>query len=214
MDNRFYGTGINQLLLRGKSIKRILVIVIAALTAVSMLGCSGGGEKPPGGTEKSAAPAEASKPVAAEESKAPGAGAAIEPEQLISKEEAAALAGGVKDGKKTEQPAVGQKIMFYETQDGIGFLQISLNQLAFMSVKGNTPESIYTATKDAIADPAEKDTAQGIGDEYFFGTPGLHILYKGYYITVAAGNPDDAQVREILKQAAAKTIANLDALLG
>lgn len=121
--------------------------------------------------------------------------------------------GAVNDGEKTEQPVVGQKIMFYEEPDSEVYLQISLTQLAFMSVEGNTPESIYMTTKDAIADPADAETAEGIGGEYFFGTPGLHILYKGYYVCLAAGSSDDAAVRNILKQAGALAVSNLNSIL-
>lgn len=194
--------------------RKVLFVIIAVLLAAALPACSGNGAvMPDDKAAKSEPAAKTSKPVTVEESKVPEAGTLIEPEQLISKDEAAAIVGDVKEGKKTEQPAVGQKIMFYETADGEGFLQISLNQLAFMSVEGNTPESIYMPIKDAVASE-DAETAQGVGDEYFFGTPGLHILYKGYYICLGAGNSDDPAVREILKQAGAKAISNLDALLG
>ncbi len=81
-----------------------------------------------------------------------------------------------------------------------------------MGASGSTPESIYMATKDAVAsDNAEG--AEGVGDEYFFGTPGLHILYKGYYIVIGAGNSNDPGVRSILKQAGALAVSNIDKIL-
>lgn len=194
--------------------KAFVLIVVILFVMTALAACSGGTEEPqsPEGA-KSEAPAGVSEQLAVEKSEAPGTAAVIEPEQLISKEEAALLVGAVKDGEKSEQPAVGQKIVYYDTQDEEDFLQISLTQQAFMSAKGSTPESIYIDTKDAVSSE-NPETAEGVGSEYFFGTPGLHILYKGYYIRVAAGNSDDPEVREILKQAGAKAVANLDALLG
>lgn len=179
--------------------------------------CSGGAAKPDAGAgaqQPSAAGDVSSAPSVPADVSAEGQTAAtvIEPEQLISKEEAASLAGDVKDGEKTEQPAVGQKICFYETTDGSGYVQISLTQQAFMATDNNTPESLYTAIKDAMTGE-QQETVDGVGDEYFFGTPGLHILYKDYYINVAAGNSDSAKVRDILKQAGALAVKNLDAIL-
>jgi hypothetical protein len=81
-----------------------------------------------------------------------------------------------------------------------------------MSVEGSTPESLYMAMKDAVAS-ANAETVDGVGDEYFFGTPGLHILYKGYYIVIGAGNSDDPGVRSILKQAGALAVGSLDTIL-
>ncbi len=174
------------------------IILIASLFAA----CAPAAQQP-----ASSMPAQAS-----EKGEAVSAAAMIEPEQLISKEEAAQLVGDVKDGDKKEQPIVGQKIIFYETADGEGFLQISFTQQAFMGTSGNTPASIYATTKDAVASEFA-ETAEGIGNEYFFGTPGLHILYKGYYIMIAAGNSEDPGVRTILKQAGAIAVENLDKVL-
>lgn len=190
--------------------KRITAILIALIFAASLAACSGGAAQPSG-----SAPAQEQQGASGQASEAPAEGqsAVIEPEQLISKEEAASIAGDVKDGEKNEQPAVGQKICFYDAADGSGYLQISLTQTAFMANDFNTPESIYMTTKDAVADE-EQVTADGIGDEYFFGTPGLHILYKDYYICLAADSSDSAKVQEMLKQAGALAVKNLDAILG
>lgn len=183
----------------------IAVIMIAALLAA----CAPGAQQP------GASGANASQPevsVGGNTDNGAVSAAVIEPEQLISKDEAAQFAGAVNDGEKTEQPAVGQKIMFYETADGEGFLQISLTQQAFMKTEGNTPEAIYMGIKGAAAS-GNAESAEGVGDEYFFGTPGLYILYKGYYILIAAGNSEDPGVRSILKQAGALAVSNLDKIL-
>lgn len=195
--------------------KRLYVLATALLMALTLAACSGGAAQPgtsAAGTQQAGQPSAAGEVSKAPASEAPESADIIEPEQLISKEEAASIAGGVNDGEKSEQPAVGQKICVYDTTDGSGFLQISLTQLSFMNNDANSPESLYKALKDAVADK-DQQTVDGVGDEYFFGTPGLHILYKGYYINIAAGNSDSAKVQDVLKQAGALAVKNLDALL-
>jgi hypothetical protein len=140
----------------------------------------------------------------------------IEPEQLISRQEAEDLLGeAVKDGEKREQQEVGQKICFYDMpyRDSAYFIQISITQTAFMPETGQTVEGIYTALKEALIETAEQKKIDGVGDEYFFGTPGLHILKEGYYICVAAGNMNDDRVIDILGQAGALAVKNLEYIL-
>ncbi len=143
--------------------------------------------------------------------------AVIEPEQLISAYDAAQLLGEpVKVGEKTDNAAVGQKIVYYEAQDADSFqsLQISVTQKAFMNNDNSTPLSIYNTTKDAVDETADDRTVNGVGGAYFFGTPGLHILYGDYYLCIAAGNSSDEGVQEILAQSGALACQNLDAILG
>lgn len=143
-------------------------------------------------------------------------GAAIEPEQLICAQEAAQILDeAVNPGENTDNATVGQKICLYEAQDknSSRSLQISLTQQAFMKNGNDTPESIYRTTKDAVDETADDLAVDGIGSEYFFGTPGLHILYRGYYIMIAAGNTSDADVQETLKRAGALACESLDAIL-
>jgi hypothetical protein len=192
------------------NMKKLFTIVIALVTAVMLAACSGGAPQDNAAAQQPDAQKPSAEASDAQEA-TPEAGI-IEPQQLVSKEEAAGIVGDVKDGENKEQPAVGQKICFYDKADGSGFLQISLTQQAFMDNTGNTPESLYTALKDAVADK-DQETADGLGGEYFFGTPGLHILYKGYYINIAAGNSDSSGVRDVLKQAGATAVKNLDAIL-
>ncbi|MEA4971421.1 MAG: hypothetical protein VB051_13020 [Candidatus Pelethousia sp.] len=140
----------------------------------------------------------------------------IEPEELISKEEAEQLLGeAVKDGEKNEQAVVGQKICFYNAhnEDSLSYLQISITQTSFMKSDGQTPESIYTSTKEALIETGEQRQIDGVGDEYFFGTPGLHILKDGYYLCIAAGNSDAEKLHQVLEQAGALAVGNLERIL-
>ncbi len=139
----------------------------------------------------------------------------IEPQQLISKAEAQTLTGlKLKDGEKTEQAVVGQKIIFYDsdsTSTGVSFLQVSLTQQAFMpSGSSNTPQSIYNSIKSAFPDAVKVD---GIGDEAFIATPGLHIYADGYYIVIAAGNSDKASVQKVIKEAGMLAVQHLEELI-
>jgi len=184
--------------------------------ALCLAECAGSGEKVPQMPEMPAPESAVARAPAASQESAP-AGNIIEPEQLIAKQEAEQLLGeAVGEGEKKEQPVVGQKIYFYDAQneDSDGFLQISVTQLAFMKSSSQTPESIYAATKEALIETGEQRSIGGVGDEYFFGTPGLHILKDGYYLCIAAGNSDNGKVQEILEQAGALAVANLEKALG
>jgi predicted small lipoprotein YifL len=140
----------------------------------------------------------------------------IEPEQLISKEDSEELLGeAVKDGEKSEQPAVGQKICFYDMpyRDSAYFIQISVTQTTFMSNANQKPEDIYMTLKKELTETADQKKIDGVGDEYFFGTPGLHILKDGYYLCIAAGNMNDERVLDRLERAGALAVKNLENIL-
>ncbi len=197
-----------------KHIRTIVAILcIAALTS----GCAGvGAQTPPA----SASPKnmESAQP---EQTPAPDAtqgktSRIIEPEELISQEEAAQLTGeAVQPGEKTEQPVVGQKLCFYNAvnEDSRVFLQISVTQNAFMSNDNQDTENIYKVTKENIMETGEQRQVDGLTGDYFFGTPGLHIFKDGYYLCIAAGNSDDEKVQQVLEQAGILAVKNLEKAL-
>lgn len=131
----------------------------------------------------------------------------IEPAMIITKEDARALTG-VSFGECTvkEEPRVGLKLCVYE-KDG-AFFQVGLTQTAFMDKKsregGNTPQSLFNATKSAIQGAAKID---GVGDDNFLMPPGLHILKGQYYITVSFGLM--AKDKEKMWAAGMKAVENL-----
>ena len=89
-------------------------------------------------------------------------------------------------------------------KDG-ALLQVGLTQAAYMDKNnGNTPESIYKATKSACKDAVKID---GVGDDNFLAPPGLHILKGSYYVTVSMGLM--AKDNEKLKAAGLKAVENL-----
>lgn len=194
--------------------KKVFYTVIILCISMFLVGCSGSSEAPEVQTEINQT-SEVSD-TKAEESQSKAASITIEPEQLISAKEAGQLIGEpVKTGEKSQMEAVGQKIVFYdpEQEGSLGFLQLSLTQKSSMP-KGSTitPEEIYESTKAALDETSDFPVSD-ICDDCFSGTPGLHILSNGYYIVIGAGNSDDIGVQEILKQAGALAVANLEELL-
>lgn len=197
--------------------RKISFIVAVVFCMLLLFGCAGGTEPAASADAVFSEPEASAAQTGGDAAQAQtGAGNVIEPEQLISAEEAERLLGEpVLDGDKKEQPAVGQKTCIYGAQDSESkyFLQVSVTQQSFMD-GSQTPESIYKAIKDAVADPSDQPEVPGIGNEYFIGAPGLHILTDGVYLVISAGNTDDEKTREILKSAGSLAVENLHARLG
>lgn len=190
--------------------RRILVFLVIIVLVFAFAGC-GAPDTAGSGNEQNAQPQEKTDGVRSSAD-------IIEPEQIITLEEASGIMGmGLVMGVKTDNEVVGQKLCEYETADPEEYtsFQISVNQLAFMPLEqvenGITPDDIYLFTKDDFSDTLE--LVSGIGDDAFIDTPGLHLLYRGYYVLIALGNSDDPVNIERLKTAGQKAVANLDALL-
>ena len=128
---------------------------------------------------------------------------------LIDKAQAMQLMGEpLADAEKKENKVVGQQICLYNSanQDSFRLFQISLTQQAFMPANGQSPQSIYEATRANFPDGIKVD---GVGDDAFIAPPGLHILKDNYYITIAVGNSDDPENQKILKAAGKIAVENL-----
>ncbi len=140
-----------------------------------------------------------------------GSSELIEPEQLISQEEAEALLGEPLVGEKTDNDAVGQKIYFYEAVDESSdqYLQIGVTQQAFMA-EGSalSPQQLY----ESICAAFEPEPVSGLGDEAQEIPSGYQIMCDGYYLTVTAGYTSDDKA--IISDASKTAVANLKALLG
>ena len=179
--------------------RRILWLLIA-LVMLSLCACGAPADNP------GDAPLET-------ENASPGGSATvgvIEPAALISKEGAEIILGVSLDTVQTsEQETVGLKQCLYESEGH--FLQISLTQQAMMPAEQRqTPESLYRAIVENFEDAVQVD---GVGDEAYFATPGLHILEDGYYILIAIGNLDDETNREKLAEAGRLAVENLKAAI-
>lgn len=105
----------------------------------------------------------------------------INPCDVITRDDAEKIMGEkLKSGQLQEQKAIGQKICLYEAADDNSFtmLQVSLLQgqrakIIFAEIKANFPDH---------------ESVDGIGDDAFIATPGIHILRNDYYLCIAAGN--------------------------
>ena len=151
-------------------------------------------------TEPEDIPAEAEETVSGE---------IIEPEQLISQAEAEEILGTAVSAKNTEQGVVGLKLCFYDAGD-TGYLQIGITQQSFIPTDSpNTPKSIYDGIHKAFSD----GKTVSIGDEAFLASGGYHIMQSGYYITVSAGNTDEATVNAIMDDAGKLAVKNLLSLI-
>lgn len=197
---------------------RLTVISIALLLVLTLVSCGQNGTKKPSEPDFSAA--ESANPPAGVStgSQAAETERLVEPEELISRQEAEELLGEpVKEGEKKEQHAVGQKICYYggQDEDSGRFLQISVVQTAFIAETAltRTAEEIYFETKEALTETSEQRKIEGVGDEYFFGTPGLHILKDGYYLSIAVGNTGGGKDWETLGLAGARAVGNLENIL-
>jgi len=73
-----------------------------------------------------------------------------------------------------------------------------------------TPEDLYRAITENFDDAVQVD---GIGEEAWFATPGLHILESGRYILVAGGSTSTDAARQKLKEAGRVAVENLRAAL-
>jgi len=145
-----------------------------------------------------------------------GNGEVISPCALVSQEKAGEIMEETLGEPVTsEQPEVGLQLCLYESADALVFFQVGLTQMSFMSEEtidaGQTPTTLYNTIKDAFPD---RVTVDGVGDEAFIATPGIHILAGEHYITIALGNSDDPVNQERLKEGGTEAVTNLEAILG
>jgi hypothetical protein len=166
----------------------------------------------------------------------PTASAMIEPDKLISKAEAETLVGnGLGDGEIDLNTAAGMKQCFYngDSKKKEHFLQISVTQQALMpsptmkpqtafdALKGISPQSSSpksSSSQTPTPTPQSSPSAviaqvTGIGDDAYIANPGIHIMYKGYYISIAVGDPSIPANQDILKAAGKLAVENLQKML-
>jgi hypothetical protein len=115
---------------------------------------------------------------------------------------------------------------FYEAAaEGGHFLQVGLLQTNdAMAAQKVTARMQYDALKgkgpSTTADP-KMIVVSGVGDEAVIEVPGIHILFRGYYIIVGLGDPYDGTVypngktnEQMLIEAGKLAVENLAAALG
>ncbi len=125
----------------------------------------------------------------------------IDPCDLITHIEAEEIMGEkMKAGKLREQKATGMKLCLYEASDSnsFGMLQVSI-------IQGPTAKENFLMIKNNFPD---HEIIDGIGDDTFIATPGIHILKNGYYLTIAAGNLNMYKTKVLV--AGKRAVTNLE----
>jgi len=199
----------------------ILTVSIVLVALLVLAGCAGVGagvQQPQQEVEASQAPQEEQAEMGGDEkpTEEDVRRMVIGPYSLINREEAQALLGEpVKGGETYSMESIGQYTVLYKAEDDAlgAMLQVSIIQQSDIP-KGSTitPEETYEGAKAGLEGTSGAQI-DGIGDDCFTGTPGLHILCDGYYITIAAGNTDDPEVVEVLKKAGETAVENLQKML-
>lgn len=115
----------------------------------------------------------------------PNSAKLIEPEQLVSMQEASAITNNTYTGKKTtNNAAIGQKLCDYENSKD-GLFQVSLIQKAFIPSNCGLqePQKHYDF---AYQNFSNTEIIPELGDEAFYcpSPRALHIMYLGYYINI------------------------------
>lgn len=76
-----------------------------------------------------------------------------------------------------------------------------------------SPKSLYEALKMMLSDPNTPVTGR-LGDDAFISTQGTGILYKEYFIYIAAGAATPEAAQAVVKQACELAVQNLRRVLG
>jgi hypothetical protein len=140
------------------------------------------------------------------------AGGAFNPCELLNKGEAEVLIGEAVNEpalKETKNP-LGQKMCLYSTTSSNRLVQISITRTVDMNAKvrenGQSAITIYTTTQQMLS-PVEQ--VSGVGDNAFWGIPGLHILKGEVYILVSVGTTSKPENRDLARKIAEKLIPRL-----
>ncbi|MCU0835870.1 MAG: hypothetical protein MUC77_15785 [Chromatiaceae bacterium] len=154
------------------------------LAALSIQACDNGQEEP------------------ATQAASPPAQAAIDPCDLITRDDAAHLLGEpMLQGERRDEGRVGMTLCLYNPADpdSLGFLQVSINQPGAAS-SGASPAQIFQDIRDAMSDG--RTDLDGLGDAAFIATGGIYVLQGERMISIGAGNTSQPEVRERLREAA------------
>jgi hypothetical protein len=99
-------------------------------------------------------------------------------------------------------------LLFFESTDASKFIQVGvLPDSAPLAEIGQTAEQIYTSTRDDIVE--NEVPVDGVGDEAFWGTLGLHIHQGPYYVTIGVGNTNNPANLELAKEIAGVVLPRL-----
>lgn len=134
----------------------------------------------------------------------------LDPCTLITKAEAeTALGEPVEDPECTTNSPVGQVICSYSTPETFKFVQIALTRTGDMPDSlteiGESAATIFETTRDNI----EGQNISGLGDQAFWGVPGLHVLKGDIYFCISVGSTDKPENLEMAKGLAELVLSRL-----
>ncbi len=175
--------------------RKIAVVLAVALMLLVVVGCGGGSAGPADETTTSLAPSgglvttSSSDTTAATESGGSGSESTqvFEPSQLLSAEEASAIAGHpitMDDGSLFKDPETGVISERYKYDLGSSTIHalVEIHQDSFKTSDGSVKD-VFLFEKDLSKDEI---TAVDLGDDAFtMGEGQLHMLHDDYYIVVA-----------------------------
>ncbi len=178
--------------------KRIhLSLMIALLASAALVaGCGGATDEASSGSQTPAASQTAGFDVSS----------------LLTQDEAADFLGTAVGPAKITLPEIAPAqpyLLFYEAADGSDrFIQVGVvPDSPELAAIDQTAEKIYLSTRDDIVEGEEM--LDGIGQEAFWGTLGLHVLQGPYYVTIGVGNTNDPANLTLAKEVAALVLPRL-----
>jgi hypothetical protein len=137
---------------------------------------------------------------------------ALDPCTLLTQEEAEHLAGTTFSPPQS-QPAtnpLGQRICLYQSTSGDRLIELSLTDSKAMTKEmrdsGQSAKTIYQDLKQAMAGTSEQPV---MGDDAWWGTPGLHILQGEVYLVIAVGNTSKTENHDLARHLAQRILPRL-----
>jgi hypothetical protein len=165
----------------------VFLTLLLACCLLAFAGCGKSPSSTSGTQEKSAGTQQSAK-------------GKIDPCALITKAEAEAALGEPVGEPQCDTSAspTGQALCVYSSSTSDRFVQISVTETSAMAetlrVQGESAGTIYRATKDNYEPVTE---VPGIGDDAFWGVPGLHVLKGDVYVCIAVGNTNKPENLEL-----------------
>ena len=136
----------------------------------------------------------------------------FDPCSLLSSEELQGFSGESVRGperKDTKNP-LGQKMCLFTTGTTSRLVQISVMRTGDMvpaiRKQGQSAQSVFMTTRD-IVKPKENLTT--LGDDAFWGAPGLHILKGDKYLVITVGASNKRENSELALRIAETVLARL-----
>ena len=111
--------------------------------------------------------------------------------------------------KDTKNP-LGQKMCLFSLSTTSRLVQISVMRTSDMvpaiRKSGQSAQSVFLTTKEIVK---PKESITGLGDDAFWGAPGLHVLKGNQYVVVTVGATNKKENNELALRIAATALPRL-----